>query len=50
MPWKRWMLAILQDLLPKTYINKDSKPPTSTDPQKYTDAEKEAGMKWNEME
>jgi hypothetical protein len=48
MLWKRQMLAILWDLLLETYIDRDSKPPTPADPQKVTDAEKEAAKKWCE--
>ena len=47
MPWKRWMLAILQDLLLETYIDRDLKPPTPTDPQKVTNTEKETAKKWH---
>ncbi|KIM78386.1 hypothetical protein PILCRDRAFT_794250 [Piloderma croceum F 1598] len=46
MPWKMQMLAVLQDLSLKTYIDKDSKLPTPKDPQKPTDTEKEAEKKW----
>ena len=48
MPWKRQMLAILQDLSLETYIDKDLKPPQPADANKPTDAEKEADKKWHD--
>jgi hypothetical protein len=48
MPWKRWMLAVLRDLLLETYIDRGLKPPTPANPQKLTNTKKEAAKKWRE--
>ena len=48
MPWKRRMLAVLQDLTLETYIDKDSKPPQPADTDRPKDAEKEAAKNWRE--
>ena len=41
------MLAVLRDQGLETYVEKDSKAPTPTDPQRPTKEETEALTKWN---
>ena len=48
MPWKRRMLAVLQDLGLEKYITKDAKSPTVADPDKPTKEEAEVIDKWKE--
>ena len=48
MPWKRRMLAVLQDLVLEKYIAADAKLPEPADISKLTAAEIEAQKKWLE--
>ena len=48
MPWKRRMLAVLQDLGLDKFIAIDAKLPESADPTKPTDEELEQQRKWRE--
>jgi len=47
MPWKRQMLAILQDTSLEKYIKKTAAPPIPADLRKPTKEETEAIDKWN---
>ena len=48
MPWKRHMLAVLQDLSLKTYIDDKAAPPVSINGAKPTPDEEVALKKWSE--
>ena len=46
MPWKQWMLAVLQDLGLEKYIAADAKLPELADRSKPTPEELETQKKW----
>ena len=48
MPWKRRMLAVLQDLGLETYVDEDAKPPVATDPTKPSESESATLKKWRD--